>query len=237
MILVGIDDTDTEDSRGTNKLAKSLAADVADRFRCVRIVRHQLLVDPRVPYTSKNGSASLLFEPLADEANVDELRNRIRAGMLADLITGSDPGLCVVPAIEVPDDVVAFGLRCQSEVTDQSAARDVAERCGIPLEGLGGTEDGIIGALAAIGLATTGDDGRIVHQANWVDDLSGVHPIGTLHDRGVVVHDAETEQPIPTGTVDVGKKLRPNLRGRRAVLFVRRGESTADADYLALKLP
>ena len=62
MIIVGIDDTDTIDSPGTNQLAKAIVQKVATEWRCVRIVRHQLLDDPRVHYTSQNGSASISGE-------------------------------------------------------------------------------------------------------------------------------------------------------------------------------
>src|SRR5437870_2586916 len=58
LIYVGIDDTDTLDTPGTNQLARALAAQIASTHECLLIVRHQLLDDPRVPYTSKNGSAS-----------------------------------------------------------------------------------------------------------------------------------------------------------------------------------
>ena len=62
MIYVGMDDTDVEGSRGTNQLARSLVAALASEVRCIRIVRHQLLEDPRVPCTTKNGSASIAFD-------------------------------------------------------------------------------------------------------------------------------------------------------------------------------
>ena len=57
IITVGLDDTDILDSPGTNQIAKAIVEDLTDRFECVLILRHQLLNDPRVPYTSKNGSA------------------------------------------------------------------------------------------------------------------------------------------------------------------------------------
>ncbi len=67
MIYVGLDDTDTLDSPGTNQLAKSIVAELADRFECLFILRHQLFDDPRVPYTSQNGSASVWLKPITPE--------------------------------------------------------------------------------------------------------------------------------------------------------------------------
>jgi hypothetical protein len=105
MIYVGIDDTDTVDTPGTNQLARALVARVAGDYQCVLIVRHQLLLDPRVPYTSKNGSASILLKPRGP-ARLDELIRKLRAGMLDWFKAGSDPGLCAT--LSVPAEVTAF---------------------------------------------------------------------------------------------------------------------------------
>jgi hypothetical protein len=93
------------------------------------------------------------------------------------------------------------------------------------LEGLGGTEGGVIGALAAVGLAATGDDGRVVQWDDWADDLAGVQPVEAIAARGVIVRQAGG-QIVSRGRIDVGKKLRPNCRGGQIVLTV---EATASA--------
>lgn len=59
MIYVGIDDTDTLDSPGTNQLARHLVQKLAGRWRSDLITRHQLLEDPRVPCTRKNGCVAM----------------------------------------------------------------------------------------------------------------------------------------------------------------------------------
>jgi hypothetical protein len=186
----------------------------------VRITRHQLLFDPRVPYTSKNGSASILLEPRRAGEPV-HLIPRLRDVMRAHFVPGSDPGLCVATA--VPDAIVEFGRRCQRHVVPQPDARELAAGLDIHLEGLGGTEQGVVGALAAIGLASTGDDGRVVQLGDWPDDLSGPVSMERLNERGVVVRELESGDPVTAGVIDVGKHLRPNCRGGKVVLFVRRG--------------
>ncbi len=230
MIYVGIDDTDTPDTPGTNQLARALVARVAHDYKCELIVRHQLLFDPRIPYTSKNGSASILFKPLGTP-RLDVLIRELHAGMMEWFKPGSDPGLCVTQT--VPDEATAFGIRCQREIVRQEEARRLAIACGVHLEGLGGTEGGVIGALAAVGLSATGSDGRIVNLGTWPDDLSGPHDVDTLHARGVVVQDVHSGTVITNGLVDVGKHMRPNRRNGRAVLFVAKAGSAWQAVRLA----
>ncbi len=237
MILVGLDDTDIRGSRGTNQIARLLVAAVGDSFRCLRIVRHQLLDDPRVPYTSKNGSASIALEPIA-ELPLETLIERLRQTLRGCFVDGSDPGLCVTET--VPESVIEFGRRCQEELVTRDQARALAAEVGIHLEGLGGTEDGVIGALAAVGLAVTGDDGRVVQLGSWPDDLHGVQPIDRLDRRQVEVRPVTGGDPIRAGWVDVGKKLRPNRRGGATVLLVEPQDGAGPDGrplYRGLKLP
>lgn len=263
MIYVGIDDTDSLESRGTNKLAKSIAQSLADRFACRMIVRHQLLMDDRVPFTSHNGSASIVLEPCSGGALAEHelaaLFEELKQLMLADFIPGSDPGLCLTT--KVPPEIVDWGRRCQREIVTQAAARELAVGCGVRLEGLGGTQGGIIGALAAIGLTSTGHDGRLIRWHNQPDDLSGPTSVDRLRERAIEVRDVELEtlvdsltgvalaaceagssdlpgRLVTSGCVDVGKHARPSLRCGRAVLFVVRNtsESQALAQWLSLRV-
>lgn len=235
MIYIGIDDTDMPDTPGTNQLARALVETVRGDFTCRFILRHQLLSDPRVPFTSKNGSASILLEPRgAAAADLSTLIGTLRRRMLDWFVPGSDPGLCVTT--EVPQVIREFGRACQRELISQHAARDLAARHGIHLEGLGGTEGGVIGALAAVGLAATGDDGRVVVLGEWPDDLSGPQPVERVRERDIEIVAQETSERIAAGTVDVGKHLRPNYRAGRVVLFVRaQGDRTGS--WEAVRLP
>ena len=220
MIYVGIDDTDVLGGLGTKRLARLIAADLPPTYRCALILRHQLLFDPRIPYTSKNSACCLLLHADGGPAEVvADVAQRVRAGIVSRFQPGSDPGLCV--ALQVPEPLVQFGQRCQREVVGQSEARTLASACGLWLEGLGGTSDGVIGALAAIGLAATGNDGRVLQVNGWEEELSGPQPIVRLLAYGVdEVRRQDDGQPLTGGQVDVGKRLRPNYRGKRVVLFV-----------------
>jgi hypothetical protein len=67
-ILIGIDDTDNEETHGTGRRARQLGDRLAaDGLAEIDgVTRHQLLVDPRIPYTSHNSSACLLARTTTD---------------------------------------------------------------------------------------------------------------------------------------------------------------------------
>jgi hypothetical protein len=220
MVIVGIDDTDIIGTPGTNQLARAILKGIGSASRDAIIIRHQLFFDPRVPYTSKNGSASIQLPHVA-AADVPELAGTIRKIMAEWFVEGSDPGLCI--ATEASDQLKEYGLRCKGEVIARKEAYDVAEREQCYLEGLGGTNQGVIGALAAVGLVATGDDGRVVHLDFWAypeDTFTGPRTVGDILARGVhAVRELGSGSPITKGTVDVGNHLRPNWRGGRIVLY------------------
>lgn len=222
MITIGIDDTDTLDHPGTNQLARHLVEQLRETWRAKLITRHQLLEDPRVPCTRRNGCVAINFESNGS-VSLNELEASIRTVMADWCPEGSDPGLCLIDS-NVPSAVVEFGQRCQRELVTQADARTLAVKNGIQLVGLGGTEDGVIGALAAVGLNSTRNDGRVIYLgSSEIDhfDISGSYPISRLRAFGVdEVRQLETEDLVTTGTVALGKRLRPNYRGGKVVLFV-----------------
>jgi hypothetical protein len=219
VILVGIDDTDIIGSPGTNQLARAIVGRLGVVAKGSIICRHQLFFDPRVPYTSQNGSASIQLPHGADIPR-GELIDTVRDVMHAWFVEGSDPGLAV--ASGASEEMAVFAARAQTEIVTQADARAVADRTGCHLEGLGGTNQGIIGALAAIALAAGGNDGRVVHVDDWPwpDQFSGVQPVAAIYDRGIAEIRMMSGRSFTGDVIDVGKHLRPNWRGGRLVLFV-----------------
>jgi len=219
VIYVGIDDTDVVGSPGTNQLARKIVRRLGRVARGAVVCRHQLFFDPRVPFTSGNGSASIQL-PRGEDVPFGELIACIRDEMRAFFVEGSDPGLAI--GTTASDEMIAFASRAKNEVVTQADARTVAARSTCHLEGLGGTNQGIIGALAAIALAAGGDDGRVVHvdQWPWPDEFSGVQSVAAIRARGVAEIRTNTGAPFAGEVVDVGKHLRPNWRSGRVVLLV-----------------
>jgi tRNA(Ile2) C34 agmatinyltransferase TiaS len=215
MFFIGLDDTDTLESRGTGHLARQIAAALAADYSVLGVTRHQLLLDPRVPCTKNNSSAAILLNA---DGDLDPLMllDRVQTLMLDDYLPGSDPGLCV--AHTVPAAVTEFGRQVQHQLVTQYKARALATAHGIPLLGLGGTEDGIIGALAAVGLAASGEDGRYV-LVGRSRELSGLQPVSALLAAGIPAVQTTEGQPVTSGLVQTDK-LRPARRSGRPIAVV-----------------
>jgi hypothetical protein len=114
--------------------------------------------------------------------------------------------------------VRAFGRRTKTEVATQAEARSLAAAANIFLRGLGGTEDGVIGALAAIGLASAGDDGRYI-QVGRSRALAGPVSIAEALAAGITAVRTLDGRPVTSGTI-LAEKVRPARRKGRPVLFV-----------------
>jgi tRNA(Ile2) C34 agmatinyltransferase TiaS len=227
MILIGLDDTDNLESRGTGQLAREIATALATEYPLLGVTRHQLLVDARVPCTKNNSCAAIALEANGD-LDPYALLAQVRELMLNDFQPGSDPGLCV--AHTVPAAVTEFGRQVQRRLVSQDQARALAAAHGIPLVGLGGDEDGVIGALAAVGLAASGEDGRYV-LVGRSRELTDLQPVSAILAAGIAAVQTIEGQPVTSGLVQTDR-LRPARRAGRPILVVERA-----GDYwLPLKL-
>lgn len=229
-LLVAIDDTDNLESRGTGHRARGLGHMLAldGLARVHGISRHQLYVHPDIPYTSHNSSLCLdldwLGGPLQDLADI------VYAFLDEHSAPGSDAAFAIAPFDDVSEAVMDFGRRAKTTVLTQDAARALAADEGIILTGVTGTQGGVIGSLAGVGLRRTGHDGRFV----WVEgvrDLKGVVSIETLM-RTTGIHLVRTpggESPGPGQTISVDPWPRPVLIGHQAVLLIEKAETTNGA--------
>jgi hypothetical protein len=223
--LIGIDDTDNLESRGTGFRARQLGARLAEAgLGSVRgITRHQLYVHPSIPYTSHNSSACLDAD--IDQARVDEVRDFCRDYLARESAEGSDAGLCLAAFDAVVDELVAFGCSAKDAIRTQYEARALAARHGVHLEGVTGDQMGVIGALSAIGLRRGGHDGRFI----WLDgvrELTGTMTAGALlATTGIDSVESVDGQRIPADAeVLVDPWPRPVLLHGKAVLLTEPSE-------------
>jgi hypothetical protein len=220
-IFLGIDDTDVLGAKiGTGRLARMYEKKLPEEARLWGVLRHQLLLDERIPYTSHNSPACVVVE-VEDGALVPRLIE-LAAEHIAELASpGSDPGLCVAREDADLSGVIAFGLACTHSICTQEGAKAVAAAAGIHLSGHGGTNDGIIGATAAVGLSAYGWSGRFLEFGR----LRGLpDPVRTdqLLAAGIlpVVLDRDASVLPPDAVIATNGWVSPRLWAGRAVLPV-----------------
>jgi hypothetical protein len=215
MIFVGMDDTDNKESGGTGRVARDIAAVLRERFPVLGVSRHQLLVDDRVPYTSNNSCN--VIHLLTDDADTDTLAAWVSELLVERCLVGSDPGLCIADGSAAGH---PFGEAVQARLVTPAEAFAVARELQVILRPLGGTGDGIIGALAGIILAAGGNDGRFV-EVGKVRELEGTVSVEELRSSGVKEVRTRDGVRVTSGRVDTrGGRVRPVVRGHEPVLLV-----------------
>ena len=189
-------------------------------IRCFGVTRHQLYVHPDIPYTSHNSDAVIHVEADGNDA-MDHLFEIAEQVMLGDFLEGSDPGLAVASTSQIAPSLIAYGQDAKCTVLNQERARTLARNLHIRLKGLGGTEDGVIGAMAGLGLAYSKNDGRYL-QKGGIRNILSSSTVETLFGTGVDEIWSLDGRRITEGTVyfrpDKSPKTCP-INGK-TVLFV-----------------
>jgi len=160
--LVCIDDTDMPGTKGTGWLAEDLCRILTARGLAdfAPISRHQLFVHEDIPYTSHN--SSMCFEMTLKQGSVESVIEFMAAFLETRSEKGSDPGLCVAELTGAldQDSLIKFGKNAKHRVSSKKAAYLLAEKVGVHLSEHGGTGQGVVGAIAGVGLRLSGNDGR-----------------------------------------------------------------------------
>lgn len=221
-MYVAFDDTDNIDSDfGTGKLTRWFEHELPEACRLWGVVRQQLPVMKEIPYTSHNSSACAIIEA-TDDCVLNELIERAVKHVEKHAAPGSDPGVCVAceddPAL---NGLMEFALKCSKQVVTQKEALNAC--AGIHLSGHGGTNDGIIGAAAGVGLCAYGRSGRFIEYKRLRDFPSKV-TVSQLEAAGIMAIsiDREALTPSPQDIVDTQGWLRPRLWQGKALLPVAR---------------
>ncbi|MBP2145744.1 hypothetical protein J2129_001198 [Methanofollis sp. W23] len=219
-VYVAMDDTDNLTSRGTGRLARAVAATLSREYNVYGVTRHQLFVDDAIPYTSHN-SCAVIHLPHAEKQDVPAIFAIAEKCMLDDFVEGSDPGLAVASANQVTPALIAFGKDAKANVLTQETARNLAQNLDIMLKGLGGTEDGVIGSMAGIGLARAGNDGRFL-QVGKIREITGLCTAAELFEAGIDAIITRDGRQITEGVIEApeGKSVKPCPIGGWIVLIV-----------------
>jgi hypothetical protein len=219
-IYVGFDDTDNLGAaQGTGKLARWFEGKLPEGCSLEGVLRQQLLVSEGIPYTSHNSAACVIVNAPATTFVQVLIENAI-AHLEVCSLDGSDPGVCVAGEGDASlSGLVEFGLVCTRKIVTQKQAIKAASN--VHLSGHGGTNDGIIGAAAAVGLTASGWNGRFI-EYRGLRNFSDVVSVADLErsDMVVVSIDRDARVPAPEDVVHTKGWLRSRLWGSRAVVMV-----------------
>jgi hypothetical protein len=185
------------------------------------VTRHQLLVHPDIPYTSHNSCACIAGDAIGP--SIEEIGRRARAFLIENFHEGANPGLCLMKSDSVPDELRDFGKRAQREVIDIAEARNLTDIPDLFVWVGGTTGQGCIGALAGIGLRSTGNDGRFI-ELKGIRNIEGrVSVERILRDSRIVCVATTSDELLDIHEIiDTRDWVRPSLRYGRPVLVVAR---------------
>lgn len=241
-LLIGIDDTDNKESRGTGFKSRQLAnlLEESGLGKVSGITRHQLFVHRDIAYTSQNSSACIDLET----DNINEVKLFCAQFLIREAAEGSDAGLCVAEWKKVSTKVESWGGRAKKEVLTLDGAIALAASQSIYLEGFTGTLIGQIGALAAVGLRKNGNDGRFIwlkHKKELRELSAGFFPPETLkEDFGVQQFLSTNGEINPVDEeVFIHEWFRPVLKNHIVTLIIEKQFENgkyfwkiADKDYI-----
>jgi len=230
-IYIGFDDTDDVGAdRGTGKLARWFEKKLPQGARLWGVVRQQLPKIEGIPCTSNNSAACLIIDAHND-ISINTFIDAAADHIHEFFIQGSDPGLCVATESNKGlDDLIHFSYECCYQIMRQKDAMKAASGC--HLSGHGGTNDGIIGASAAIGLTLSGWSGRFI-EFSGLREMPRQVTTRQLFNKGIIPLpiDRNAIPPAPDDYIDTRNWIRPRLWGFRPVLPV---QKVSDKHWLSI---
>ncbi|MFC2115386.1 hypothetical protein ACFLTU_02870 [Bacteroidota bacterium] len=122
----------------------------------------------------------------------------------------------------------------KKEVLSTERARILANHYGVFIEGVTGTREGIIGALAGVGLRASGKDGRCIWLAGTeLRDLQGTYSIKEICRLTGI--DAVIDQDggiIPSAEkIKTGDWVRPVIKNNRIILIAEKTKNNINYEW------
>lgn len=219
-IYVGIDNTSNNESVGTAKFARSVAKKISKKYQVYGVSRHQFYVHPDIDYSTYNFSAVIHLD-VDDKSYVDDIFYTIEKIIEEEFNVGSNPGLAVSHESNISPAVINYGQDAKKMIVSQQRAVKLANNSNIRLKGFGTNKNGIIGALAGIGLALTKNDGRFLQIGN-IRNIKQPQPVEKFIDAGVEKIYTLDGNPITEGIISnlENKPVKPSPINGEIVLFV-----------------
>lgn len=230
--LLGIDDTNTESSGSTAALAEQLGSHLesSNLVRLINISSHQLLQHPSICHTRDNIASCLLLD--SEERRFREIDLACRELLHHKCAPAANPGYALATWGSFDRELVTWGNQAKQIPLTREDAINLARHCGISTAGIFGSGNGVIGALAAVGLRFNGSDGWIT----WMPGLSAVDGIYTQSQLNQIIHFdlIETEQhrrPALDDLLLLHQPVKPLLKDGRVALAIHAAPRGADYQW------
>lgn len=225
-LLVCIDDTDNLNSKGTGAIADELKVLIkfALGSECGFVTRHQLLIHEDIPYTSHN--SSMCFPCEIEDKDYEKLISLCFEHLKKESAEGSDPGLAVAVLGKADEAaLITYGKDAKRKIISKNDAYALAKEAGVFLNEAGGTGDGVIGALAGIGLRLWGNDGTLKGQLPQFAE-GHTYSVKEFTDTEIItsVQDENGNMLSQDEKVLVGWKAKPSMINGKLTLLVKKQE-------------
>lgn len=229
--LIAIDDTDdltkeTSTGRIASLIAKHFKKDHHSKVH-QGVTRHQLLLKEGIPYTSHNSTMCIDVEGnLTMEQVIEESTQIVYDNMAATAC----PGICIccIDRLEDPDELIRYGILTQQQLIFKEQAHSLIDKydCLYGKE-LGGNGQGLIGAVAGIGLRLSGNDGTFRGKIKFDDNCDHM-TAGELKKNEKIdeIREMDTHKCIDDSSVVFIKEFSKTfLRDHKRIAYVSRSEN------------
>ena len=223
--LLCIDDTDELGREiSTGSLAQEIALEISSFAKVSFITRHQLLLDPRINYTSHNSSMCLV-------AKISKEQKQKVLDIALELLTNkcaksAEPGIAAVFKDDIKDtkELINFGKNAKNMLLTTKQAFETAREQNVFLKALSPNANGVIGALAGIGLRLSGGDGKIRGKFELNESNLSVRELLNLNFIEAVAD--ENFKPLsPDERVNLIGALKPIFWDHKATLLVQKDKN------------
>ena len=220
--LLCIDDTDELGGEiSTGLLAEEIAAFIGSFAHVSFVTRHQLLLDPRINYTSHN-SCMCLEAMLTEEQKQSALNFAIEL-LERKCAPSAEPGIAAVFEKDIlnAQELINFGKSAKEIFLKPQQAFEEAASQNVFLKELKSGARGVIGALAGIGLRLSGNDGKIRGKFELKESNLSVRELLDLNFIEAVAN--ENFKPLlPDERVKLIGALKPVFLDFKATLLVKK---------------
>ncbi|MBI5538954.1 MAG: hypothetical protein HY951_02775 [Bacteroidia bacterium] len=234
VVLIGIDDTDSKTSKGTGFLTRELGKqiEIQNLGKVLNITRHQLFLSKEIAYTNRNNSACIEVSA----CNYDGLVEFCKEFVFRNSEKVAQPAIVFAKLELVSDEVIEFAKTAKNKIVTLKDALALIKKNDFLKEDSGKKNNGVIGAIAAIGLRATGNDGRVIWaKGHEIIGMKGTFMAGEVYCETYVDTIKTIDgYKIPTDATIIfdNTLIKPVLEGNNVTLIVEEVNSRKSDNFI-----